>query len=165
MYPLGTLTRNPKVTTMPTLLSMTTLRVCHNDWLRWHQWWQDWTNNNSWVGVTEPISSIPLLSEFFIIFQTHVRNWILHLCETGIAAAQLRWYLSNMNVIQRIRYLVHARLRILLTEDLLNGPLVTLTPGLQRYFQCKCSKFHYNDVIISTIACQITCLTIVNSSV
>ena len=54
------------------------------------------------VGVTKPISSVPLFSEFFSIVKTHFRYWISCLYLTGIAAAQLRWYLSNMNVIQII---------------------------------------------------------------
>ena len=54
------------------------------------------------VGVTKPILSVPLFSEFFSIFETHVRYWISCLYWTGIAAAQLWRYLSNMNVIQRI---------------------------------------------------------------
>ena len=54
------------------------------------------------VGVTKAISPVPLFSQFFSIVRTHVRYWILRLYLTGIAAAQLRWYLSNMNVIQRI---------------------------------------------------------------
>ena len=55
------------------------------------------------VGVTKPISSVPLFSEFFSIVKTYVRYWISRLYLAGIAAAQLRWYLSNMKVIQRMQ--------------------------------------------------------------
>ena len=59
--------------------------------------------HNRWgVGVTKPISSVPFFSEIFSIVKTHVRYWISLLYLAGIAAAQLRWYLFNMKVIQRI---------------------------------------------------------------
>ena len=54
----------------------------------------------SGVGVTKPISSVPLFSEFFSIIKTHVTYWISRLYLTGVAAAQLRWHLSNINVIR-----------------------------------------------------------------
>ena len=54
------------------------------------------------VGVTKPISSVPLFSEIFSIAKTHVCYWISRLYLTGVAAAQLRWHLSNINVIQII---------------------------------------------------------------
>ena len=54
------------------------------------------------VGVTKPISSVPLFSEFFSITKTHVSYWISRLYLTGVAAAQLRWHLSNINVIRII---------------------------------------------------------------
>ena len=64
--------------------------------------------HSSEVGVTKPISSVPLFSEFFSFVKTHVRYWISRfLYLTGIAAA---------------------RLKILLTEKLTNGALVTPTP-------------------------------------
>ena len=44
------------------------------------------------VGVTKPISSVPLFSEFFSIVKTHV-NYIDNLYLTGVAAAELRWHL------------------------------------------------------------------------
>ena len=52
----------------------------------------------SGVGVTKPISSIPLFSKFFNIIKTHVSYWISRLYLTGVAAAQLRWHLSNIDV-------------------------------------------------------------------
>ena len=52
------------------------------------------------VGVTKPISSVPLFSEIFSMVKTHVCYWISHLYLTGVAAAQLQWHLSNINVIQ-----------------------------------------------------------------
>ena len=54
------------------------------------------------VGVTKPISSFPLFSEIFSIVKTHVSYWISHIFLTGVAAAQLQWHLSNINVIQII---------------------------------------------------------------
>ena len=54
------------------------------------------------VGVTKPIFSIPLFSEFFNIIKTHVIYWRSRLYLTGVAAAQLRWHLSNVNVIHII---------------------------------------------------------------
>ena len=49
--------------------------------------------------VTKPISSVPLFSEFFNTVKTHVSYWISRLYLTCVAAVQLRWHLSNMNVI------------------------------------------------------------------
>ena len=43
------------------------------------------------VIVTKPIFSVPLFSEFFSIFKTHVRYWISPLYFTDDAAIQLRW--------------------------------------------------------------------------
>ena len=57
----------------------------------------------SGVGVTKPIFSVPLFYEFFSIVKTHVRYRIWRLYLTGVAAAQLQWHLSNMNVIKRIQ--------------------------------------------------------------
>ena len=56
----------------------------------------------SGVAVTEPISSVALFSDSFTIVKSHDRYWMSHQYLTGDAAAQLRWHLSNMNVIQRI---------------------------------------------------------------
>ena len=53
-------------------------------------------------GVTKPISSVPLFSEFFNYAKPHVDYWISGLYLAGVAAAQLRWHLSNINVIQII---------------------------------------------------------------
>ena len=54
------------------------------------------------VGVTKPIFSVPLFSESFSIVKTHVSYWASRLYLTGVAAAKLRWHLSNINVIQII---------------------------------------------------------------
>ena len=54
------------------------------------------------VGVTKPIFSVPLISRFFNIDKTLVTYWISCSYLTGVAAAQLRWHLSNMNVMQII---------------------------------------------------------------
>ena len=56
---------------------------------------------DSGVGVTKPISSVPLFSEIFNIVKTHIMYWISRLYLAGVAAAQLRWHLPNMVVIQR----------------------------------------------------------------
>ena len=60
-----------------------------------------WKACQSGVGVTKPISSIPVFSELFSIIKTHI-YWRSHLYLTGVTAAQLRWHLSNINVIQII---------------------------------------------------------------
>ena len=54
------------------------------------------------VGVIKPISSVPLFSYFFSISKIHVSYCIWRSYLTGVAAAQLRWHLSNMNVMQII---------------------------------------------------------------
>ena len=54
------------------------------------------------VGVTKPISSVPLFSQFFIIVKTYFSCYISRLYLTGVAAAQLRGHLSNINVIPGI---------------------------------------------------------------
>ena len=54
------------------------------------------------VGVTKPISSVPLFSQFFIIVKTYFSCYISRLYLTGVAAAELRGHLSNINVIRGI---------------------------------------------------------------
>ena len=54
------------------------------------------------VGVTKTISSVPFFSDFFSIVKTRVSYWISRLYLAGVTAAQLRWNLSNINVIQII---------------------------------------------------------------
>ena len=51
-------------------------------------------------GITKPISTVLLFFSFFSIVKTHIRYWISCLYLTGITAAELRWYLSDMNVIR-----------------------------------------------------------------
>ena len=66
-------------------------------------WWHKattWTSTG--VGVTKPISAVPLFFKIFFIVKTHFSCWISRLYLTGVAAAQLRGHLSNMNVIQGI---------------------------------------------------------------
>ena len=65
-----------------------------------------WCNYNradsgSGVGVTQPISPVPLFSEFFSIVKIY-EYWISRPYSRSVSAAQLRWHLSNMNVIQGI---------------------------------------------------------------
>ena len=57
---------------------------------------------HSGVGVTKPISSIPLFSNFFNIVKTRISYWTSCLYLTGVTAAQLRWRLSDFDVIQII---------------------------------------------------------------
>ena len=78
-----------------------------------------------WGVRTKPISCIPLFSEFFSIVKTHVSYWIPRLCLTGAAVIQLRWHLSNMNVISNNLRGTFARSKILLIEKLTNRTLVT----------------------------------------
>ena len=52
------------------------------------------------VGVTKPISSIPLFSQFSLIVKTMVTYWISPYL-AGVTAAELQWHLSNMNVIKK----------------------------------------------------------------
>ena len=54
---------------------------------------------SSGVGVTKPIFSVALFSIFSVIVKTDVSYWISRLYLAGVAAAQLRWHLSNTNVI------------------------------------------------------------------
>ena len=61
-----------------------------------------WSASAPGVGVTNPISSVPLFSEFFNNATTHVDYWISCLFLAGVAVAQVRWHLSNINVIQII---------------------------------------------------------------
>ena len=74
---------------------------------------------------------ITLISWFFTIVKTLVTYWISCSYLTGVAAAQLRWHLSNMNVMQIILTGTFARSKILLTEKLTNGAVVTPTPGAE----------------------------------
>ena len=53
-------------------------------------------------GVTKPFFSVPSFSTFSVIAKTSVSYRISRLYVTGAAAPQLRWHLSNMNVIQGI---------------------------------------------------------------
>ena len=54
------------------------------------------------VGVTKPISSVPLFFTFSVIVKIDVSYCISRLYLAGVAAARLQWHLSNMNVIQGI---------------------------------------------------------------
>ena len=54
------------------------------------------------VGVTKPNSSVPLFSHFCRIIKIPLTYWISRWYLTGVTAARLRWYLSNMNVIRII---------------------------------------------------------------
>ena len=129
------------------------------------------------MGVTEPIFSIPLFSQFFRIVETHASYWISHLYFIGVTAAEQRWHLSNnihINVMQRIWQVLK---KFSLQKNLTNGTLVTPTPGLfPRYcpsasevilshYLITTNQKHYDDNIMDAIASQITSLTIVYSIV
>ena len=58
------------------------------------------------VGVTKSVFSVPLFSEFCIVLKAHVSKWTSRLYLAGVAAAQLQWHLSNMNVIHRIQHIL-----------------------------------------------------------
>ena len=62
----------------------------------------DGTKQVPGVGVTKPIFSVPLFSQFFIIAKAHFNFKISRLYLTGVATAQLRGHLSNMNVMRGI---------------------------------------------------------------
>ena len=67
-----------------------------------HGFTRMFSDNSTGVGVTKPIFSVPLFSTFSVIVKTSVSYWISRLYLAGVAAAQLRQHLSNMNVIQGI---------------------------------------------------------------
>ena len=68
-----------------------------------HPVFKHWTDIGPGMGVTKPISSVPLFSPFSIIVKTDISSWIWRWYFAGVAAAQLRWHLRNMNVIQGIQ--------------------------------------------------------------
>ena len=57
-----------------------------------------WHARCAGLGVTKPIFSVPLFSTFSVIAKTNVSYWISRSYLAGVAAAQLRWHLSNMHV-------------------------------------------------------------------
>ena len=63
-------------------------------------------DNGPGVEVTKPNSPVPLFSEIFSTIKTRVRYWISPLYLAGVAAAHLRWHLSNMNVIRRVQHVL-----------------------------------------------------------
>ena len=79
----------------------------------------------SGVGVTKPISSIPLFFSIFSIVKTHGSYWISCLDLTGVAAC------CSSAVVTPVKYecdstnleVTFARLKILLMEKLMNGAL------------------------------------------
>ena len=54
------------------------------------------------VGVTKPIFSVPLFSQFFRMVKTLIICMISRWYLTGVTAAELRRHLTNMNVIENI---------------------------------------------------------------
>ena len=55
----------------------------------------DPTETTDMGGVTKPISSVPLFSEFLSIVKTNVSYCVSRLYLAAVAAAQLRWHLLN----------------------------------------------------------------------
>ena len=76
--------------------------------------------SDSGVGVTKPISSVPSFSWLFVIVKIVVTYWIPRSYLTDVTAAQLRWHLSNMKVIE-ITWLIFSKIK------LTNGASVTTT--------------------------------------
>ena len=80
------------------------------------------------VGVTKPISSVPLFSEYFRIIKAHVYYWISRLfdrCRRSLAAVapvKCRYDSNNLRG-------TFGKSNILLTGKLTNGVIVTPTPG------------------------------------
>ena len=92
-------------------------------------------------------------SIIFLIFhhcKSLVAYWISHPYLTGVATAQLHWYLSNMNVKMSNRY--DCMMKQISTTELQYPTLLNWLP-------------HYNDVIMRVMASQITSLMIVYSTV
>ena len=54
------------------------------------------------MGVTEPISPVPLFSHFFRIIDLLGTYWISRSYLTGVSTPELRWHLPNLNAIERI---------------------------------------------------------------
>ena len=54
------------------------------------------------VGVTKPIFSVPLFSQFFRMIKTVVTWMISSSCLAGVTAAELRRHLANMNIVESI---------------------------------------------------------------
>ena len=75
--------------------------------------------SSSGVGVTEPISSIPLFSRFFTITKTLVTYWISPSYLTGVTTAVLWWHLSNVKVIKKNNL---TRLKISLRKEIQYPP-------------------------------------------
>ena len=81
------------------------------------------------VGVTKPISSIPLISSFG---NDKINAYLLKIILsylTGVTAAELWWHLTNMSMIQRMKVILLTELKSSMMEILTNGALVTPTPG------------------------------------
>ena len=89
--------------------------MCHHElWYPYTQYWSRWTNISDRYAPFWSKPGMGLLSQlpsfcyfqFFSIVMTHLSYCICsHL--KGVVAAQLQWRLPNMNVIKKIRYLLH----------------------------------------------------------
>ena len=84
------------------------------------------------MGVTKPISPVPLFSEFLALSWTHFRYWIFDRCPCSLAAGTpVKYECDSMNLKGTF-----ARLKILLIEKLMNRALVTLAPQGARWSGC-----------------------------
>ena len=89
----------------------------------------------SGVGVTKPISSIPLFSEFFIIMKTHLSYFHVYIWQVlpqlscGNTCQIWMWFKESKNTL--------ARSNVLLNAKWTNGALVTPT---QEWFQMVMNK-------------------------
>ena len=98
-----------------------------------------WSTACSGVGVTKPIFSVPLFSQFFTMIKTLATCLIPHSYLTGVTAAELRRHLTNMNRDWKYVTYIFAIPEFSVTEKLTNGALVTPTPGWQ-HRKHKCTE-------------------------
>ena len=76
------------------------------------------------------VSKFPAFRYFstFSAMSKQVSYQIFHLYLTCVAAAQLQWHLSNINVVKK----TSQNFAIMLSEKITNGASVTLSPDMQR---------------------------------
>ena len=103
------------------------------------------------VGVTKPIASVPLFSQIFFIVKRHLLNiaFIFDRCRRSSAAGTpVKYEYDSRNLACSF-----ARSKILLTEKLTNGALVTPTPVLydcvlSMWLLIRWAPIQYKDVIL-----------------
>ena len=90
------------------------------------------------VGVTKPISSVPLISRLLNIVKTLFAYWIScvdRCCRSLGAVTPVKYECDANNLTGNF-----ARPKILLAEKLTNGALVTPTPGEASQYMCSVQK-------------------------